>query len=166
MNTSLKLQTLVLFFLSILSISVFAQPMSINGKKGNDNTGDNLMPMSINSPKANALFGFIQAGNQSAQITLKVGKNTIQFPGIATKYTAEISENFQLYTLADMLRDDLKADITPVPAPENYTDPGTAKFFALSIPTSNGTVIKGILAIGITGDNPFVRVPSPLPAWF
>jgi hypothetical protein len=190
MKTSFNIKTLVLVFFASLSLSVFAQPMSINGKKGNDTNGDNLMPMTINGPKAkssadnntggdnlmpmsinspkksSALFGFIQAGNQSAQVTLQVGKNTIQFPGIETKYTAEITEDFQLYTLADMLRSDLKATITPVNAPENYTDPGSAKFFALSIPTGNGKVVKGILAIGTTGNNPFSKLPDPLPYWW
>ncbi len=52
MKTSFNIKTLVLVIFASLSLSVFAQPMSINGKKGNDTNGDNLMPMTINGPKA------------------------------------------------------------------------------------------------------------------
>ncbi|OWY20997.1 hypothetical protein C7N43_00735 [Sphingobacteriales bacterium UPWRP_1] len=175
-----SIQIAVLSLFVLVSLSIQAQPMSINGKNGNNNNADAKMPMSINGPKSNAkmpmsingpksnaLYGFFQVGNQTAQFSLQTGDNTLQIPGAQAKFKAVISDDFQLMKLEDMLRDDLKpVTITPTGTPESYTDPGSAHFYALAIPTADGKVVKGILAIGIGETNPFNKLPDPLPYWW
>lgn len=167
----------VLSFFFLLSFNLQAQPMSINGRNDNNTSDAKMpmsingpksnakMPMSINSPKSNALHGFFQVGNQAAQFSLQTGSNTLQIPGVQAKFNAVITEDFQLWKLEDMLRDDL-IPVTPVTTPDAYTDPGSAHFYALAIPTADGKVVKGILAIGIGETSPFISLPDPLPYWW
>ncbi|OWY20285.1 hypothetical protein C7N43_21225 [Sphingobacteriales bacterium UPWRP_1] len=179
-----SIQIFLLSFFLLVSLGIQAQPMSINGRTGNNGSNSDAkmpmtingpknnaqqaeMPMSINSPKASALHGFFQVGDKAVKLSLQTGNNTLQIPGVQAKYNVTITEDFNIRDLIELMRNTpTPITFTPTTTPESYTDPGSAHFYALSVPTADGTVVKGILAIGIGETNPFAKLPDPLPYWW
>lgn len=105
---------------------------------------DQLMPMSINSPKANVNSDMPMSINRAARHQVYVGNNTIQFPGIAGNYIAVVNTNF---TLVELMLQGNHIPVTPIINTEGLYIFANAQYYTAQM-TVNGKVIKGVLALG------------------